>query len=235
MTNPDLTLEDAYAVQMAAVAKKKALGWTIVGKKVGLTNREVQKQRGILEPDYGHIFNHNMLQKGEPIEVASLMTNPMIEVELAFVMRRDLEDPGVAVAHALRATEGILPASEIVERRCQPLSKTIQKSICDNAACGKIILGSRFTPVTNLDMKSIGVYLEKNGLLVDSAGSVTVLGNPVMSVAWLANKLAQFGTKLCKGEVIMTGSVCRMHPIAAGDNYHTVFGNNLGDIRVAFS
>ena len=85
-----------------------------------------------------------------------------------------------------------------------------------------------------LDMRTIGVYLEKNGCLLDSACSVTVLGNPVLSVAWLANKLTQFGTKLYEGEIVMTGSICLMHPIAPGENYHAVFGNHVGDVRVAF-
>lgn len=232
---PGLTLEEAYAVQMAAAENKLASGWKVVGKKVGLTNKEVQKQRGILEPDYGHIFDHNIIPEGDPISIASLMVHPVIEVELAFVMRRDLIGPGVTVAKAYHAVEGILPAFEIVERRMYPLSKTIEESVCDNAACGKIVLGSKLTPIENLNLKSIGVYLEKNGSLIDSACCATVLGTPIMSVAWLANKLAQFGVGIYEGEVIMTGSICLMHPIAPGENYHAVFSDNIGDLMVSFA
>ena len=231
---PSLSLQDAYEVQMAVVKKKLDLGWKIVGKKVGLTNREVQKQRGILEPDYGHIFDHNMLQEGVPIKVSDLMVSPVIEVELAFVMKRDLAGPGVTVAQALHAVEGIIPAIEIVERRCQPLSKTIQESIADNAACGKIILGSKITRVEDLDLRTIGVFLEENGVLLDSACSATVLGNPAMSLTWLANKLSEFDTHLYEGEVVMTGSVTLMHPISPGKNYNAVFGNGIGNVVASF-
>lgn len=231
---PDLNFEDAYAVQLAVNEKKKALGWTIVGKKVGLTNRNVQKQRGLTEPDYGTIFDANMLQEGEPIKVSSLMVGPMVEVELAFILKKDLSGPGITLSQAYNAVEAVVPAYEIVERRCQPLSKTVPESICDNAACGKMMLGSKFSKVEGLDLRNIGVYIEQNGVLIDSACSATVLGNPLQSVAWLANKLSQFGTKLYAGEFVMTGSVTLMHPITAGSTFRSVFGNNLGEIVATF-
>lgn len=230
----DLTLQEAYSVQMEVVKRKMDLGWKIVGKKVGLTNKKVQEQRGISEPDYGHIFDHNIIQEGNPVSVHSLMIHPVIEVELAFVMRRDLIGPGATVASAYHAVEGVLPAFEIVERRMYPLSKTVEESVCDNAACGKILLGSKLTYVNNLNLKSIGVYLEKNGQLIDSACCATVLGTPIMSVAWLANKLAQFGVGLRAGEIVMTGSICLMHPISAGENYHAVFSDGIGDLAISF-
>ena len=44
-----------------------------------------------------------------------------------------------------------------------------------------------------------------------------VMGGPAASVAWLANKLAEFGHKLDKGAKILTGSFTKQFPVAQGD------------------
>lgn len=231
---PGLTFEDAYAVQLAVNEKKKALGWSIVGKKVGLTNPSVQKQRGLTEPDYGTLFDANMLREGEPVKVSTLMCEPMIEVELAFVLKHDLSGPGVSLSQAYHAVEAVVPAFEIVECRCSPASKTVPESICDNASCGMVMLGNKFTKIDGLNLRAIGVTIEENGRYLDSATSATVLGSPLMSLAWLANKLSRFGTQLYEGEFVMTGSVTLMHPIKTGACYRAIFGDNIGEMSIAF-
>ena len=231
---PGLNFEDAYTVQLAVNEKKKALGWTIVGKKVGLTNSNVQKQKGLTEPDYGTIFDVSIVQEGTPIKVSTLMGEPTIEVELAFVLKRDLSGPGVTLSQAYHAVEAVVPAFEIVEYRTNPFPKTVPESICDNAACGKMILGSKFSKLDGLDLRSIGVYIEENGVLIDSACSATVLGNPLQSLAWLANKLSHFGTKLYAGEFAMTGSITLMHTVKAGSSYRAVLGNGIGELVANF-
>ena len=231
---PDMTYEDAYNIQLAALDMKLAAGQKIVGKKVGLTNKNVQKKRGLTEPDYGHLLDNRICNQDEPLKMSELMVAPSIECEIAFVLKDDLMGPGVTAASVLAATAGVIPAIEIVERRFYPLCRNIVDSIADNAAFGRVILGDKMTPVEGLDFRTIGCLIEKNGQPIDTATASTVMGNPAESVAWLANKLAAYGVGLKKGEIIMSGSVGLMHTASAGECYYAHFGNGLGSVKVSF-
>jgi len=233
-SHPDMTIEDAYKIQLAAVDMKINAGQTIVGKKVGLTNIAVQKARGISEPDYGYIMDALMGNQDVPFKMSELMQPPFIECELAFVLRKDILGPGVTAATVIEATKGVIPAFEIVERRFSPLCKSVKDSICDNAACGKIVLGAKLTPARGLDFRTIGTLIEKNGQPIDMSCSAAVLGSPVESVAWLANKLSKYDVSLKAGEIIMTGSIGLMHETKAGDCFYAHFGSDLGSVKVSF-
>ena len=232
---PDMSYEDAYRIQLAAVALKQAAGQRVVGKKIGLTNLAVQAYRGIHEPDYGHITDGVLAGQDRPITPAQLTGVPNIECELAFVLKHDLSGPGVTAGQVLACTLGVLPAIEVVERRFWPLCKSVKDSICDNAACGKVVLGSKLTDVMGLDFRTVGVVVEKNGLPIDTACSSTVYGNPVESVAWLANKLAEYGVSLRAGEIILSGSITMMHEAAPGECIYAHFGNGIGTVKVCFA
>lgn len=234
----DMTLDDAYAIQLAAVEMKKADGFHVVGKKVGLTNAAVRKARGIPEPDYGHIMNNVIGNQDVPYRYEELTagpgTHPALECELAFILKEDLTGPGITAARVAEAAEGVVPAIEIVERRFYPLCSNVKDSICDNAACGRIILGAKLSPVKGLDLRTIGLLVEKNGLPIDYSCSAAVLGSPAESVAWLANKLAAFGVSLRAGEIVMSGSIGAMHEINAGDCFTAHFGDGLGSVKAVF-
>ena len=64
--------------------------------------------------------------------------------------------------------------------------------------------------------------------------NAAVLGSPVESVAWLANKLSQYDVSLKAGEIIMTGSIGLMHEAKAGDCFYAHFGSDIGSVKVSF-
>ncbi|RJX29733.1 MAG: 2-keto-4-pentenoate hydratase [Desulfarculus sp.] len=233
-SHPDMTIEEAYKIQLAAVDLKLKAGQRIVGKKIGLTNIAVQKARGISEPDYGHIMDVLMGNQDLPLKLSALTSAPAVEAELAFVLNKDLQGPGVTAGKVIEATAGVMPALEIVERRFFPLCKSVKDSICDNAACGRIVLGAKLTPVPGLDFRTIGLVIEKNGQPIDMSCSAAVLGSPAESVAWLANKLAGYGVGLKAGEIVMSGSIGLMHAAQAGDCFYAHFGNGVGSVKVSF-
>jgi len=234
-SHPEMTIEDAYKIQLAAVDMKVKDGQRIVGKKIGLTNLAVQKARGISEPDYGHIMDAAMGNQDVPFRLSDLMPSPFVECELAFVANKDIQGPGVTAATILQATEGVVPAFEIVERRFSPVCKSVKDSICDNAACGKIVLGAKLTSVRSLDFRTIGIVIEKNGQPIDMSCSAAVLSSPAESVAWLANKLAGYNVGIKAGELVMTGSIGLMHEAKADDCFYAHFGNDIGCVKVSFA
>jgi len=151
-----------------------------------------------------------------------------VEAEICFVLKDELKGPGVNAARVLAATAGVMPALEIIDSRFKDWKVKIQDTVADNAAAALVVLGGHMTDISNIDLRLIGVVLEKNGQIVATAAGASVLGNPVEAVAWLANKLGEYDIGLLPGELIMSGSVAAA-VLAESGSCFTAICDRLGD------
>jgi 2-oxo-hept-3-ene-1,7-dioate hydratase len=226
---PQITIEDAYAVQRAWVAKKLAEGRTLKGHKIGLTSKAMQRSSNISEPDYGALLNDMFFQDGGEIPMSRFIV-PRVEVELAFVLKDRLSGPDCTLLDVLRATEFVTPAIEIIDARIQqidPETKVTRKvfdTISDNAANAGLVLGGRPLRPMDLDLRWVSAVLYRNGVIEESGVAAAVLNHPANGVAWLANKLHPYGECLEPGEVILGGSFTAPVPARAGDTFHVDYG-----------
>ncbi|AGY76602.1 2-keto-4-pentenoate hydratase [Clostridium autoethanogenum] len=228
----DMTIEDAYHIQLAGINIKLSQGHKIIGKKIGLTSRGMQKLLGVNEPDYGHLLDNMLVLEGDTLDRRELIA-PKVEGELAFILNETLKGPGVTIADVYRATEGIVPAFEIVDSRIKDWKIKLADTIADNGSSARLVLGSKMIPIKNLDLKLIGMMFEKNGQMVSSGVGAEVLGNPAAAVAWLANKLGTFDIALEKGEIVLAGAFTAAEKAEEGDIF-TVSFNGLGSVSVKF-
>jgi 2-keto-4-pentenoate hydratase len=231
--HPDLTVEDAYAIQTINIERRVSAGRLVRGRKVGLTSAPMQQLLGVDEPDFGVLLDDMFTEDGDEIALDSLL-QPRIEAEIAFIMGEDLTGPGVTTSNALAAIEGALPSVEIVDSRVADWKIKLADTIADNASSGRVVIGGNLTPVTEVDLRLIGVAVFRNGRLVDTGAGAAALGNPARCVAWLANKLAGFGTELRAGDVVLPGAVHRMIPVGPGDVFRAEFAH-LGGVTARFS
>ncbi len=229
---PTMTVEDAYHVQLAIVEKKKTDKNKIIGKKIGLTSRAMQRLLNVNEPDYGHLLSNMLLLEGEPC-VRKKLIWPRVEGELAFVLKERLQGPGITPSDVLRATEGIMPAFEIVDSRIRDWKIKLPDTVADNGSSAFLVLGSRMMPVKDLDLRLIGMVLEKNGEVVSTGAGAAVWGNPAAAVAWLANKLSDFGIALEAGEIILSGALTAAEDANEGDVFSVSF-DRLGTLSLKF-
>lgn len=227
---PTFTIEDAYRVQMKLMEKKLKLGEKVVGWKAGLTSKVAQMHYGVNEPDFGFITDKMIVQEGEEIDLSEL-GNPSFEgAEIAFLLKDELKGPGVNVAEVLKATEGVLPCIEIISGWMEKTEKfSIKDSIAHNGNAGRFVLGGKLTPVQDIDLRLVGVVLELNGEIAATAAGAAALGNPAHVVAWLANKLSQFGAKLSPGQIIATGTLIGGLEPKPGDTFKVTF-DRLGTV-----
>jgi len=230
--NPDMKIEDAYKIQLETVEMKKASGEKIIGLKVGLTSKGVQKMLGVNEPDYGHLTDKMLLLEGQPCKIDELI-QPKVEGELAFCLKKTLKGPGVTIADVYNATSYVVPAIEIVDSRINNWKIKLEDTIADNGSSAKFVLGSKMTLIEDIDMRLIGMTLEKNGELISSGTGAEVLGNPAAAVAWLANKLSEFGIELKAGSIVMSGSFTAMSVAEVGDVF-TISFSGMGSINLKF-
>lgn len=230
---PQMDIEDSYAVQRMFRERCEEQGRRVVGRKIGLTSKVMQEATDITEPDYGVIFADQVFENGSVIE-HSQYSNVRIEAELAFVLKEDVQGPDVSVFDALRATEYVVPALEILSSRVEMEERrTIVDTISDNAALGAMVYGGRPVAPDSLDLRWVSALLYRNETIEDSGGAAAVLNHPAMGVVWLANKLAEHGDFLKAGEIILAGSFTKLMWVHAGDTVHADYGD-LGAVTCRF-
>jgi 2-keto-4-pentenoate hydratase len=233
-TFPNADIEDAYRISHAVTELKLAAGRTVKGLKVGLTSKAMRSIFGATEPDYGLMFDDWFALEGSTVSM-SRMNHPLVEVELAFVFKEDLSGPSVNVADVIRATDFVLPCLEIVYNRQVGRGPTpLVDSIADAAACGFVVLGGRPMKLTDLDLRRVGASLAINGVIEESGVASAVMGNPINSIAWLINKLSEYGVGAKAGHVILSGSFIKAIPFHVGDNLLATF-DQLGEVTLNVS
>jgi 2-oxopent-4-enoate/cis-2-oxohex-4-enoate hydratase len=231
--HPELTIEDAYRIQERMLSHRFAEGARVVGKKVGATSAAVQNLLGVNQPDFGLLLSDMLYNEGDVIPMSRLM-QPKAEGEIAFILKRDLMGPGVTLADVLAATEAVMPCFEIVDSRIQDWKIKIQDTVADNASCGVFVLGGAAKSPLAVDLALCGMVIEKNGEVVATGAGAAALGHPANAVAWLANTLGPLGMGLKAGEMVLSGSLATLIPIAAGDHLSMTIGG-LGSCSVRFA
>lgn len=214
--HPDLTIDDAYAISLGFLARRRADGERVVGKKIGVTSKAVQDMLGVHQPDFG--FLTNWMQTGEVIDVdAKALIAPRAEAEIAFVLKDSLAGPGVTAADVIAATAYIAPCFEIVDSRIRDWKIGIVDTVADNASCGVFVLGEAKADPRDHDLPALHVTVTKNGAALSEGYGHAVQGDPAQAVAWLANTLGAYGVTLDAGDVILSGSLVPLEPAAKGD------------------
>jgi len=163
------------------------------------------------------------------------MNRPLVEVELAFVLGRELVGPSINAADVIRATDFVLPALEIVDSRYNGRGNNLLvDSISDAASCGFVVLGGNPAKLTDVDVRRMSATLSINGQILESGSAAAVMGNPINAVVWLANKLHEFGVTMQPGDVILSGSFVKAIPFSSGDSLVALF-DPLGEIFLSVS
>jgi 2-oxopent-4-enoate/cis-2-oxohex-4-enoate hydratase len=231
----DITKEDAYQIQRRLIERRVGDGERIIGKKIGLTSEVVQKMLGVSEPDFGFLLDRMPYANGAAISLkAAGLMQAKAEGEIAFVLGSDLTGTAITREQVLDATAYVSPCFEIVDSRVRDWKIKIQDTIADNASCGVFVLGDARVAPRSLDLAAVKLELNRNGALAVSGLGLAVQGHPAEAVAWLANMLGRFGVPFRKGEIILSGALAAMVPIAAGDRFDLSI-SGLGIASVSFS
>ncbi len=228
-----ISIDDAYRIQQQFVGRRIAAGEVVIGKKVGATSKAVQTMLGVQQPDFGYLLSDMIFNEGDVIPANSLI-QPKAEGEIAFILKRDLNGPGITSSAVLAATECVMACFEIVDSRIKDWKIKIQDTVADNASCGVIVLGGDAVSPRALDLGLCGMVLEKNGEIVATGAGAAALGHPLNAVAWLANTMGRLGIALKAGEIILSGSLAALIPIQANDNLRVRIGG-IGGCSVRFS
>lgn len=225
-------VEAAYAVQEQTTLHWLSQGRRLVGRKVGLTSRAVQKQLGVDQPDYGMLYADMAFADSEPIPIGRIL-QPRAETEIAFVLGRELPHADTTLNEVMSAVEYALVAIEVVGSRIENWDLSILDTIADNASSGVYVLGSQPHALSDVDPRLCGMVMERRGDPVSVGAGAACMGNPLAAVVWLARVMAQAGRPLQAGDLVLSGALGPMIPVVAGDVLDARV-SGLGGVRAVF-
>ena len=211
LTYPDMDMDDAYAIQAAWVSRKIESGREVVGYKIGLTSRAMQRAMKIDSPDYGVLLDDMVFDNGSALDAGAFL-DPQVEVELAFVLKKRLFGEGLSIADVLDATEYVVPAFELIAARSYRVhpktgyTRTIMDTISDNAANAGIIVGDYRIDPAEVDLRWCGAIVKVNDVIEHTGLAAAVLDHPANGICWAARRFAPHGIALEPGQTILSGS-----------------------------
>ncbi|MDR2011554.1 MAG: 2-oxo-3-hexenedioate decarboxylase [Rhodanobacter sp.] len=215
--HPDMDWDDAYAIQDVLRARHFARGARLIGYKAGLTSYAKMQQMGVDTPVFGFLLDIYSLPDGGQCQTGGLI-HPKVEPEIAFVTKVELKGPGCHIGSVLAATDFVIPGIEVLDSRYRDFKFDLKSVIADNTSAAYFVIGGQPLAVEGVDLRTLGIVLEKNGQPVSFGAGAAVLGHPAAAVAMLANHLGARGQSIPAGSLILSGGITEAVAVKAGDN-----------------
>jgi len=231
-TYREIDAEAAYTIQRINTEFRIKSGRRTAGCKIGLTARAVQAQLGVDQPDFGMLFDDMGYGDGEPVPL-SVLQQPKIEAEVAFVFGRDLDMACPSQVDVMNAIDYALPALEIVGSRIAGWNIRFVDTVADNASSAAYVLGSSPRKLSEFDLRLCGMVMNRRGEPVSVGAGAACLGNPMNAVVWLARTMAALGQPLRAGDLVLSGALGPMVAVAPGDVFEARI-NGLGCVKAVF-
>ena len=229
---PGMTVAEGYEVQHELIRRRVAAGARVSGYKAGLTSKAKMQQMGVNVPAFGVLINTTCVADGGVIDISQLI-HPKVEPEIAFVTGRELSGLDCTAQDVLDATDFVMPAMEVIDSRYKDFKFDLPSVIADNTSAARYVVGGAARKPDGLDLRLLGVVLERNGQLVGNAAGAAILGHPAAAVAALVHHLASSGKALPAGSLVMAGAATEAVTVRAGDHL-TNRVQHLGMVSVRF-
>ena len=231
--HPQMDWDDAYAIQDAILRRKLARGARVVGLKAGLTSHAKMKQMGVTEPVFGFLVDEYAVAEGATVDTSALI-HPKVEPEIAFVLKHTLKGPGCHIGAVLAATDFVLPGIEVIDSRYRDFKFDLKSVVADNTSAARFVVGGQALRPEAVDLRTVGIVLEKNGQPVALGAGAAVLGHPAAAIAMLANHLGRRGQEIPAGSLILSGGVTEAVAVAAGDHV-SLRVQGMGSVSLRFA
>lgn len=214
--HPDMDWDDAYAIQAEILRRKLARGQRLAGLKAGLTSHAKMKQMGVSTPVFGFMTDDYAVPDGGECRMDELI-HPKVEPEIAFVTGRPLKGPGCHIGAVLAAIDFVIPGIEVIDSRYRDFRFDLKSVVADNTSAARFVVGGQPSGVASIDLRTVGVVMEKNGEPVAFGAGAAVLGHPAAAIAMLANHLGARGEEIPAGTLILSGGITEAVAVKAGD------------------
>ena len=225
-------VQAAYAVQRRLTAIRVASGARVVGRKIGLTSAAVQAQLGVDQPDFGVLFD-DMEHHGGDVVPAGSVLQPRAEAEIAFVLGEDLAEGDLGATRVRAAVDHAVAAIEICGSRIADWDISFGDTVADNASAGVYVLGSRQVRLDQFTPKHVEMRMTVTGQDDSTGNGEACLGDPLEALRWLALRARELGDPLLAGQVVLSGALGPMRPVARGQRVRATL-TGLGAVSFTY-
>ncbi|MDH3739380.1 MAG: fumarylacetoacetate hydrolase family protein [Alphaproteobacteria bacterium] len=197
----NLSLDDAYRIQAASMARRKRRGERRSGVKMGFTSRAKALQMGVSDLIYGRLTEAMLIADGGVLSLNDFI-HPRVEPEIAFLLKSPMAGR-LSPAEAMTHVEAVAPALEIIDSRYKDFKFSLTDVVADNCSSAAYVVGPWNRP--DRDISNLGMVLTFNGRPVEIGSSAAILGHPARSLADAARFAAETGDTLEAGFVVLAG------------------------------
>ncbi len=229
--------DDSYAVQSLVYKWLESQGQgRFRGYKIGCTAAKMQEMLGVPHPAFGCVLENNTFYDEATFRVKDYQ-RVGVECEIAVEMASDL--PASQAPYDYFSVEAAIgpcrAAIEIVDNRYGDfLSTPAVVMMADDFFHSACVLGPEVRGWRDLDLAQVEGRTFIDGRLADCGPGSQVLGHPLETVVWLANRLATLGRELKAGEFILTGTLAGVQWIDSAPADTVISIDGLGDVKAAF-
>ena len=195
----------------------------VIGYKVAFTSPPSQKKFGTDKPAYGVLLDYMKLKEGAVIDHTKIMKS-FVEVEVGFRFGKDITKPIKDIDTLKAYVDGLFPAIELPAIRFTTLKGVKAADVIADDAGTSYFIAGKVIKVGSVDPAQIEGILIHNGKVVRKGNAKAVLGSPWNSLLWLVNQVIASGGKIQKGELVITGTMTPLYPLAPG-SYSVTYGN----------
>lgn len=199
------TITDAFRVQQEVIRRQVEAGDRVAGFKLGNIAKAMQTKFGVDEPDYGYLLASQFYPENLP-RSASEFIEPFVELEPAFVFKRDVGGPHVTAADIIAATDFVIPALEIIDSRVRDWNIGIFDTLADSGSSAGILLGGQPRRLNEVNLSDTRGTIAFDGEIVAEGNTNDIYGSPVSALVWLCRRIAEYDITLKAGQLILPGS-----------------------------
>lgn len=227
-TTQPFSLDDAYAIQRASMARRYQRGEKAIGIKLGFTSRAKMVQMGVDSLIWGWVSDAMLEEDGGTVRLGRFI-HPRVEPEVCFLTRRAIDAPLTAL-EAVDVLEAVAPAMEIIDSRYRDFKFTLEDVVADNCSSAGLVVGAWSRDFDAL--ANCGVLMRVDGRIVQAGSSAAILGHPLRAVVQASRVLSAAEISLPPGSLIMAGAATAADALRPGTHVEAQVGP-FG--RVAFT
>lgn len=238
-----LTISDAYVVTGMVHAQRIKQGWTVIGRKIGFTNRDMWALFGVAQPVWSFVYEETYLESNSVQFDCDLKSfvQPKIEPEIVICLK-EIPRLGVSQEDVFQCIDWFAHGIEMVQCHYPEWKFGSVQAVCDSSFHGKLIVGVKNQAQQNAAadialLKNCEVSLLCDDKLVEVGWGRNVLDSPLLALQSLQEAIAREGDRypLMPGEIITTGTMTKAYTVQAGEVWKTAFtGESMAGLVATF-
>lgn len=215
----DFSLASAYQVGQRLSRRRVENGYSVAGRKIGLTNEAVWPRIGVEDPVWGPVYTEGV-HSGEELLQTGFDLSPLFAPRLEAEVVVRLHEPlgvGASLEEVTSAIGSVALGFEIVDCHYPKWTFSPADLVADHGMHAALIIGP-YQTVAHIGVESLAnlsIDLNCDGEFIANGRGHAVLGGPAQAVTRVL--ATPFAENLHAGDVISTGALTGgAHQVGSG-------------------